>query len=60
MFRHLETNVTSEESKPKLAAACVSCGWVCAAAKRSDGTVVPIGRPQGCDCGSSSFISVDE
>ncbi|PGF16579.1 hypothetical protein CP556_10915 [Natrinema sp. CBA1119] len=39
----------------KVVATCTSCGSVFAAQIVSDGSVLPIGRPQGCQCGSDEF-----
>lgn len=34
---------------------CTSCGSIYAAKKWPDGTIQPIGRRSGCDCGSEEF-----
>ncbi|MFC6716401.1 hypothetical protein ACFQGT_19920 [Natrialbaceae archaeon GCM10025810] len=39
---------------------CSSCGSVYAAEKWPDGTVQPIGKRTGCDCGSNEFHVVEE
>ncbi|MBZ6496578.1 hypothetical protein [Natrinema longum] len=39
-------------------AACTACESVFAAKETANGTILPIGRPQGCQCGSTDFEPV--
>ena len=39
---------------------CSSCGSVYAAERWSDGTIQPIGKRTGCDCGSEKFYVVED
>jgi len=43
------------ENSRRLMAVCDECGAVFAGIEKADGDITPIGRPGGCECGSSSF-----
>lgn len=49
----------SEQERRKVAAGCVSCGSVYASYQWSDGTILPIGQKEGCECGSAEFQPID-
>ncbi|UTF54246.1 hypothetical protein [Natronosalvus rutilus] len=48
------------EGTQKVAAVCSSCGSAYAAERWSDGTIRPIGRRTGCQCGGTSFEVVED
>lgn len=48
-----------EDGKRKVAAACRSCSNVYAAQLWPDGTVQPIGRRTGCECGCEEFDVIE-
>ncbi|MFC7232017.1 hypothetical protein ACFQMM_12540 [Saliphagus sp. GCM10025308] len=48
-----------DNGKRKVAAACRSCSNVYAAQLWPDGTVQPIGRRTGCECGCEEFDVIE-
>ena len=50
-----ETGDPTTDEREKVAAQCRDCGAVYSAWVLADGTVQPIGRKDGCRCGSSGF-----
>ncbi|WP_290811095.1 hypothetical protein [Halovivax sp.] len=38
---------------------CVECGSVYAARKKADGSLLPIGKRDGCECGGTEFVPVN-
>lgn len=47
--------MSSIEARPRLMAVCDDCGSAYAAVEQSDGRIAPIGRLNGCACGSTEF-----
>jgi predicted nucleic acid-binding Zn-ribbon protein len=45
----------SIKDQPRLIARCEACGSVYAAVEMPNGRIAPIGRLEGCKCGSSDF-----
>ena len=43
----------------RMIAACEHCGALYAALEISDEKIRPIGRRDGCQCGSTDFVAVD-
>ncbi|MCU4926733.1 hypothetical protein OB905_12205 [Halobacteria archaeon AArc-dxtr1] len=41
-------------------ATCTACGSVFAARRTANEEILPIGSPQGCQCGSTAFESVTD
>ncbi|AEH36245.1 hypothetical protein [Halopiger xanaduensis] len=44
----------------RMIAACTHCGALYAATELSDGSILPIGRRDGCRCGGTTFTKVNE
>lgn len=44
----------------RMIAACTDCGALYAATELSDGSILPIGRRDGCRCGGTEFTKVNE
>lgn len=48
------------DDSSRLIAACTDCGALYAATELADGSILPIGQRDGCQCGCTAFTPVDE
>jgi hypothetical protein len=48
-----------EDGEKRGIAICVDCEEPYAASEKSDGTLLPIGSPNGCSCGGTVFEEID-
>lgn len=48
------------DDSSRLIAACTDCGALYAATELADGSILPIGQRDGCQCGCTAFAPVDE
>ncbi|WP_338046892.1 hypothetical protein [Natrialba magadii] len=56
----VQTENKTGAEKRKVAVICADCQTAYAAEKWPDGTTRLIGRPAGCQCGSTKFNEIDE
>ncbi|WP_247000776.1 hypothetical protein [Halosolutus gelatinilyticus] len=52
--------MTGSDENARFLAACAECGSVYAALEHGDGDIVPIGKPDGCTCGGTTFSKVTD
>ena len=51
--------VSAGDREKRGIAVCVDCGAAYAVREESDGTLLPIGSPDGCSCGGTVFEEMD-
>lgn len=49
----------NQAEKERILAQCRECETVYTSKRDPDGSIVPIGRKMGCQCGSTSFIELE-
>ncbi|WP_049922292.1 hypothetical protein [Halopiger djelfimassiliensis] len=54
-----DSDETADDERHRTIAACTSCGALYAALEVSDGSYLPIGRRDGCQCGGTAFDPVE-
>ncbi|RQH00421.1 hypothetical protein [Natrarchaeobius oligotrophus] len=52
--------MTGCDEQSRFLAACEQCGSVYAAQQHAEGEIVPIGKPDGCACGGTTFSKIEE
>lgn len=52
--------MTGGDESRRLIAACTDCGALYAATELADGSILPIGQRDGCQCGCTAFTPVEE
>ena len=55
-----DADATTADERLKVAGRCLECGAVYSAWLLTDGTVQPIGRKDGCQCGGTEFEALSE